>query len=62
MRKIITVTGIVFIAAIVIAWSKAERQGAIRTEVPASAASMSPHEIMVKQGGNLPTDYWAHPY
>jgi hypothetical protein len=62
MRKIITVVGIVFISAIVIAWSKSERQASTRTEVPTSAASMSPHEIMAKQDSNLPADYWAHPY
>ena len=62
MRKIITVAGIVFISAIVIAWSKSEQQGTTRTEVPTASASMSPHEIMVKQGSNLPADYWAHPY
>jgi hypothetical protein len=29
------------------------------TETP---APVSPHEIMVKQGGNLPAEYWAHPF
>jgi len=55
MRKIITVTGIIVIAAIAIAWSRSDRQGASKEP----AASVSPHEIMVKQGKDLPTQEWA---
>src|SRR5262249_62405130 len=29
--------------------------------VPVSAP-VSPHEIMIKQGRNLPVEYWAHPF
>ena len=57
MRKIITVTGILVIAAMAIAWSRSGK-----VEAPVAAAPVSPHEITVKQGNNLPADYWAHPF
>jgi hypothetical protein len=28
----------------------------------AGAARYMPHEIMVKQGGSIPVEYWAHPF
>jgi hypothetical protein len=63
MRKLITVAGIILVAAIAIAWSKSvsNRQGVVN-EAPAASATMSPHETMVKQGKSLPVEYWAHPY
>jgi hypothetical protein len=27
-----------------------------------TSAPVSPHEIMIKQGRNLPVEYWAHPF
>jgi hypothetical protein len=30
------------------------------TEAP--SAAVSPHQIMVKQGRNLPVEYWADPF
>jgi hypothetical protein len=57
MRKIITVTGILVIAAMAIAWSRSAKM-----ETPVASAPISPHEITTKQGNNLPADYWAHPF
>lgn len=57
MRKIIPVAGILIIAVIVIGWSRSAK-----IEIPAVSAPISPHEITVKYGSNLPADYWAHPF
>jgi hypothetical protein len=57
MRKFITVTGILVIAALAIAGSRSSK-----VEAPVGSAPISPHEIMVKQGNDLPVDYWAHPF
>ena len=32
------------------------------TEVAVASAPISPHAIMVKLGGSLPSEYWSHPY
>ena len=57
MRKFITVTGILVIAALAIAGSRSGK-----VEAPVAAAPISPHEITVMQGNDLPVDYWAHPF
>ena len=56
MRKIITVAGIIAVAVVAIAWSKS----ASYQQGPAKEASvtLSPHDIMVKQGKNLPSEHW----
>jgi len=64
MRKLISLFGIVLIAAIAIAWSTSDRTAvASRTEIPTTtSAAMSPHEIMLNQSNGLPVDYWADPF
>ena len=57
MRKIITVTSILVIAAVVVAWSQSAKM-----EPLVASAPISPHEITVKYGSNLPVDYWSHPF
>ena len=41
------------------AWSVSNRKIANPTE---ASAPISPHEIMVKTGNVLPTEYWSHPF
>jgi hypothetical protein len=57
MRKIIPVTGILIIAVIVLGWSRSAKM-----DIAAAPAAISPHDITLKQGNNLPVDYWAHPF
>jgi hypothetical protein len=33
-----------------------------KVEATDASATISPHEIMVKQGRSLPFEYWAHPF
>jgi len=58
MRKAITVVGIFFIAAIAVAWSKSGPQLTSKTEVTA----ISPYEMMLLQGDNLPSYDWEEPF
>jgi hypothetical protein len=58
MRKAITVVGIFVLAAIAIAWSKSGPQLTSKTDVTA----ISPYEIMLQQGDNLPSHYWEEPF
>jgi len=59
MRKIVTITGLIIVAAIAIAWSTFERP---KTTAKEAGAAVAPAEIMVKQGKMLPTQYWADPF
>ena len=65
MRKMIIFAVVALIVATTAVWSlatvaRSKLAGPVQaTEPPAPVA---PHEIMVKQGGSLPVEYWAHPF
>jgi hypothetical protein len=65
MRKIIIFAIVAVISATAAVWSiatfaRSKAAGPVHaTETP---APVSPHEIMVKRGGTLPAEYWAHPF
>ena len=59
MRKIVTIAGLVIVAAIALAWSTFERP---KTTGKEAGAAIAPHEIMVKQGKALPSVYWSDPF
>ena len=58
MRKLITVAGIVAIAAFAIAWSQFDRQGATKVETTGASAPISPNEITIKRDHTLAFEYW----
>jgi hypothetical protein len=67
MRKIVVLAAIAaLIAAAVGIWStttfdRPKVAGDVQaTEAP--SAAVSPHQIMVKQGRNIPVEYWADPF
>jgi hypothetical protein len=65
MRKIIVAAAIVVVAAIAAVWSistlaKPKLVGNI--EVTQTSAPISPHDLTIKQGNAIPTEYWAHPF
>jgi hypothetical protein len=65
MRKIIIIGGIVAVAAVATIWSMstlAKSKHAGKVEATETSATISPHDIMVKQGRSLPVEYWAHPF
>ena len=67
MRKIVVLAAIAaLITAAVGIWSTATfDRPKIAGDVQATegpSAPVSPHEIMVKQGGVLPVEYWADPF
>ena len=65
MRKSILFAVIVVITATAAVWSIATfARSKVADPVQASetSAPVSPHEIMIKQGTNLPVEYWAHPF
>ena len=58
MRKMIILTAMVAIAVAAVVWSiapVAKPKSAGKVE---NASEPSPHEIMVKQGKALPTEFW----
>jgi hypothetical protein len=57
MRKIIIVTAIVAIAATAVVWSIATVAGP-KFGGKVEGASISPHEIMIRQGKILPVESW----
>jgi hypothetical protein len=61
MRKIITIAGLILVAAIAIAWSKSTYDRS-KTAAAVEAAPIAPTEIMVKHGSSLPAEYWMHPF
>jgi hypothetical protein len=65
MRKSILFVAVVVITATAAVWSIATfARSKVAGPVQASetSAPVSPHEIMIKQGTNLPVEYWAHPF
>ena len=60
MRKIITLAAIIIIAAVAVVWAKSSSgpRGAIEVEATEASAGISPTEIMVKRGKNLPVERW----
>ena len=58
LAAIAVVVGVTAVAAIASAWSK-KTAGTGATD---ASASISPHDITVKQGNVLPVEYWAHPF
>jgi hypothetical protein len=61
MRNRFVLAAIAAVAAIAVVWSVSTLAKSKGEAVEASG-SISPHEIMVKQGSSLPVEYWAHPY
>ena len=65
MRKIVVLAGIVAVAALAAVWSVstyAKPKGGNKIEAAAVSAAVSPQEIMVRQGKNVPVEYWADPF
>ncbi len=65
MRKIIIPVGLVAFAALAAVWSVstyAKPKGGNKVEAAAASAPISPQEIMVRQGKNVPVEYWADPF
>ena len=65
MRKIIVAAAIVAVTAIAAVWSistLAKPKLASNIEVSQTSAPISPHDITVKQGNAISTEYWAHPF
>ena len=61
MRKMIIFAVVAVIAATATVWSIAtfaRSKVAGPVEATETSAPLSPHEIMVKQGRNLPVEYW----
>jgi hypothetical protein len=65
MRKIIVAAAIVAVTAIVAIGSistLAKPKLAANIEASQESAPISPHDITIKQGNAIPTEYWAHPF
>ena len=65
MRKMIIFAAIALIVAATAVWSIAtfaRSKVAGPVQATETSAPVSPHEIMIKQGRNLPVEYWAHPF
>jgi hypothetical protein len=65
MRKSILFVAVVVITATAAVWSIAtfaRSKVAGPVQATETSAPVSPHEIMIKQGRNLPVEYWAHPF
>ena len=65
MRKIIVATAIAALTAIAAVWSistLARPKLAGNIEASQTSAAISPHDITIKQGNAIPTEYWAHPF
>jgi hypothetical protein len=65
MRKRIILAAMAAVAVIAFAWSMSKLAGpkiAGKEEATDASASISPHDITVKQGNILPVEYWAHPF
>jgi hypothetical protein len=64
MRKIILLAAVAVIAATAVVWSIvtfSKPNPAFQVQ-SAEKASVSPHEMMIKQGRTIPVEYWAHPF
>jgi hypothetical protein len=65
MRKIILLTAVAVIAATAVVWSIvtfSRPKTAFLQSAEEGSASVSPHEIMIKQGRTIPVEYWSHPF
>jgi hypothetical protein len=64
MRKIITVAAIIGIAAVAVVWSKSLSGlgKGIEVEATEASAAISPTDIMVRNGKNLPVGRWEPAY
>jgi hypothetical protein len=65
MRKMIIFAVVAVIVATAAVWSIAtfaRSKVAGPVEATETSAPVSPHEIMVKQGQNLPVEYWVDPF
>jgi hypothetical protein len=65
MRKIIVAAAIVAVTAIAAVGSistLARPKLAGNIEASQTSAPISPHDITIKQGNAIPTEYWAHPF
>jgi hypothetical protein len=65
MRKIIVAAAVVAVAAIAAVGSistLAKPKLAGNIEAFQTSAPISPHDITIKQGNAIPTEYWAHPF
>ena len=64
MRKIILLAAVAVIAATavgsIVTFSRPKT--AFHLQSTEERASVSPHEIMIKQGGTIPVEAWAHPF
>lgn len=59
MRKIVILAGIAVIAAIAIAWTRSGYDRSVPEIRPLpNGAAMSPFELMLQTGPNLPTEDW----
>jgi len=59
MRKMIIFAAVALIVATATVWSIATfARSKVGGSVQATETSVSPHEIMVKQGRNLPVEFW----
>jgi hypothetical protein len=64
MHKIITLAVIIIVAAVAVVWSRSPPGPGKGFEVEATEASapISPTEVMVKRGKNLPVERWEPAY
>jgi hypothetical protein len=64
MHKIITLAVIIIVAAVAVVWSRSLSGPGTGIEVEATEASatISPTEVMVKRGKNLPVERWEPAY
>jgi hypothetical protein len=65
MRKIILLAAVAVIAATAVVWSIvtfSKPNPAFQVQPAEEKASVSPHEMMIKQGRTMPVEYWAHPF
>jgi hypothetical protein len=62
MRKIIVTAAIVAVVAIAAVGTLARPKLAGNIEASQTSAPISPHDITIKQGNAIPTEYWAHPF
>ena len=65
MRKTILLAAVAVIAATAVVWSivkYSEPKTAFHVQSTEERASVSPHEMMIKQGRTIPVEYWAHPF
>jgi hypothetical protein len=65
MRKVILLAAVAVIAATAAVWSIvtfSKPNPAFQVQSTEEKASISPHEVMIKQGRTIPVEYWAHPF